>query len=596
MEDRIVYGIGVLLVLIYLWRQTRRDHSRKSGEPRKEPRIHTPRVRVSTYVDTNTMDASYARREQALASFKKSHQFPKDTDQALQMAHMAMEYYATNHGQDLALVRSEAFDLGLSEDPVERDKVLRKAIATYYKDRDDPFAKTVAVYLSLEHVILQLTNPLQGWKNFLGLQKLQTNWKAEEYFEALLGLQNAYVVTFPFSTMDIATKTKQDIGRTLELWHGRTAAHEHYETNKAYYEEATRAGQRYFAAVSVVDYLTRRYKFNPVGFRDELVMWCERGVSLIEPFLVEYNAQKAFDIYDPNRDRKIARMTLEKVQALPSYEVPRLSLYETLKGVLEGENDREGLARLHHLGARIRYEDGAEVAMAAPDVTESLSIDDITTMIEVKASGEKGKLAFLRKDGTPCSTEDAFADHMEADGWKVMRAEVSFWQAMFCLTFWDEIFTGMGTPQHGADIPIDLFRDETFYRAREQSIDQKFANLSSANLKVFINRQIGKTRGAWTRLLFDGDEDLLRYARSSIVQEFLEIFPAPLFAKIVYRIATNPNQNRAGLPDFIVWKEDTMKFVETKKVREQLREAQFEWLQWLSDENVPIEICRVKAA
>ena len=176
-----------------------------------------------------------------------------------------------------------------------------------------------------------------------------------------------------------------------------------------------------------------------------------------------------------------------------------------------------------------------------------------------------------------------------------MRAEVSFWQAMFCLTFWDEIFLGMGQPSRWHDIPHDLFRGNSFYFSRKSTIDNRYEQVKSINLSDFINRQIQKSEGAWTRLIFNGDQDMLAFVKTDIVQEFVRRVDSETFAKIVYRIAQNPNENRSGVSDFIIWNDDELRMVEVKKGQEQVRESQIRWLSWMADENIPAEIVRVRA-
>jgi hypothetical protein len=175
-----------------------------------------------------------------------------------------------------------------------------------------------------------------------------------------------------------------------------------------------------------------------------------------------------------------------------------------------------------------------------------------------------------------------------------MRAEVSFWQAMFCLTFWDEIFEGKGSPSQGYDIPHDLFRGEDFYLNRQQAIDNRYEQVKSNNLPDFINQQIKRSEGAWTGLIYNGDQDMLAYAKSDIVQEFVRKIDPEIYAKIVYRIAQNPNENRSGLSDFIIWNDYELRMFEVKKVREQVRKSQINWLSWMTDENILAEIVRIK--
>jgi len=120
--------------------------------------------------------------------------------------------------------------------------------------------------------------------------------------------------------------------------------------------------------------------------------------------------------------------------------------------------------------------------MGEEDFKPAFDQEAITRKIEIPKSSQKGKLAFLNSKGEPCSTEDAFRDDAEQKGWRVMRAEVSFWQAMFCLTFWDEIFEGMGSPSQGQDIPYDLFQGEKFYLNRQQAIDNRYEDIKTISL------------------------------------------------------------------------------------------------------------------
>ncbi len=249
---------------------------------------------------------------------------------------------------------------------------------------------------------------------------------------------------------------------------------------------------------------------------------------------------------------------------------------------------------LQGIGSRIGYIN--DEVVTPTKVKPIFDHKAITREIEVPKSGQKGKLAFLYSTGEPCSTEAAFKDDAEQKGWRVMRAEVSFWQAMFCLTFWDEIFEGMGIPSQVQDIPHDLFRGEYFYLNRQQSIDARYEQVKSINLSDCINRQIKISEGAWTRLIYNGDQDMLAYAKSDIVQEFLQRIDPEIYSKIVYRIAQNPNENRSGMSDFIIWNDDELRMVEVKKVREQIRKSQINWLSWMMDENIPAEIVRVKGS
>lgn len=223
------------------------------------------------------------------------------------------------------------------------------------------------------------------------------------------------------------------------------------------------------------------------------------------------------------------------------------------------------------------------------------NIQKITTTISTPLSGEKGKLYFICSSGQKCTTEDAVRDYYQHKGYKVMRGEVTFWQGMFALVFYDEIFAINRNPC--SDIPYDMF-SQNFYENRKESIDKKYNYLKSANLYEFINKQLKEHEKPYTRLLDDAPIDksanCIEFFKTPIVQEFLTKIKPETFAKIVYRIAQNPSENRTGTPDFVIWNNKEMIFVEVKREKETLRNGQIIWLKCLIKNNIPCSITRVK--
>ena len=222
-------------------------------------------------------------------------------------------------------------------------------------------------------------------------------------------------------------------------------------------------------------------------------------------------------------------------------------------------------------------------------------IKQITTTISAPLSREKGKLYFLCAPGQKCSTEEAVRDYYQNKGYKVMRGEVFFWQGMFALAFYDEIFAINKYPYN--DIPTDMF-SQNFYTNRKESIDKKYEYLKKANLSEFINKQLKAHEKTNTRLLTDASIDksanCIEFFKTPVVQEFLTKIKPEMFAKIVYRIAQNPSWNRAGTPDFVVWNNKEMIFVEVKREKEILRDRQITWLEFLIKNKIPSSVTRVK--
>ena len=224
-----------------------------------------------------------------------------------------------------------------------------------------------------------------------------------------------------------------------------------------------------------------------------------------------------------------------------------------------------------------------------------MEYDNITRIIEAKKTGEK-KLYFYNSSGEKVTTENFVKDYYEKSGYSVMRAEVNFWQAMSALCFFDEIFS-INTNSLN-DIPLDLFHNDLFYKARKQIIDEKYNLLKTVKLLDYVNEQIILNGNFKTRLfrynLPTYKADFIEYFKTTIVQDFLSFIDNNIFADIVYKIAQNPNDNRAGLPDFIIWNDEKFEFIEVKRINEQLREAQINWIKFLLNKNTPIYIVRVK--
>ena len=151
------------------------------------------------------------------------------------------------------------------------------------------------------------------------------------------------------------------------------------------------------------------------------------------------------------------------------------------------------------------------------------NIQKITTTISAPLSGEKGKLYFICSSGQKCSTEEAVKDYYQNKGYKVMRGEVTFWQGMFALAFYDEIFSINKYPY--SDIPSDMF-SPNFYPNRKEGIDKKYEYLKSANLYEYINKQLKAHEETNTRLLTDAAIDksanCIEFFKTPIVQEFLK--------------------------------------------------------------------------
>jgi|JI10StandDraft_1071094.scaffolds.fasta_scaffold02162_23 hypothetical protein len=549
--------------------------------------------KVSILVDNSEWEQRKKDKKNSLDVLKKNFVKPVSLTSALLSLDATIRSFVQNHGASYEDLSKKFHEIKLPDDLIKQEALIRKEINFYYKDRKNSLSKAYAIFLAFKHTKLLIENPDINWKNFSGLQRLQTNLKAEEYFESLIGIMFWYAEIFKDS--DISRGLSEDIDKIFELWNSRNIAFKAYEENCDNLPEAKSSSDKHFIILSIIEYLDRRYKFNPT-FKGELIEWCLKDTDLYEDFLKEFHAYH-YNSFNSNGDFITEKYTFDDVKTLKEYLVPRLLSFDILWEIYEGDENQEKLAWLSSINSRIEYRKFESQSVLSSQKSEPTSadvIDNISTIIEVKKSGDKGKRAFLNSKGELCSTEEAYKDCMENKGFHVMRAEVSFWQAMFCFSFWEEIFQGMDAPELGSDIPEDMFQGSHFYTNRKNGIDRKFEYIKNHDLKEFINKQKSKYRMHWTRLVYNGDQDMASYFDTKIVQIFLDRIDADIFSRIIYRISQNPNENRSGVSDFVVWNDEILKMVEVKTVREKIRDSQVSWIQWMDSEGIPIEIVRIK--
>ena len=232
-----------------------------------------------------------------------------------------------------------------------------------------------------------------------------------------------------------------------------------------------------------------------------------------------------------------------------------------------------------------------------PAFAENFSYETNAKTISAKVTSEKGKKYFYCRNNRKCSTEDVVNEYYEKKGYKVIKAGLPFWQTMFGYGYFEEIFSGNMNSIN--DLPLDFFKGRSFYESRKLIIDKKYKYLLSANLKTFINQQITEYSDYKCRILSNDAPDTT-YIKSSyfskpLFQSFLAHVDNKMFAKITYRIAQNPSNNRAGLPDFVVWNEKEMKLVEAKRENEKISPKQLAWLNFFIDNNIPFEVIYVSS-
>lgn len=472
--------------------------------------------------------------------------------------------------------------------PAKCEAAARKSHNQSYRLRASPAQLADALAFCVLHIQLLLKHREPTWKVATSIKRIVTNLDHANYRTASIGFLMKVGDALRQDRPDVATLCDDEVERLFFRWQADLEATAHFQSGVEQLERVSSASDKHFLLNDLVEYLDRRRRFDP-AVRTKLVELCEQDSVLYKAFLTEFHRYAG------------EGMSFAKAVKLQHYMCPRLPSFDALWELYEEEGNVQQLRRLQAIANEIKYgnfEIDSELETAAPGLRESSSTETFQSeIVEVLKSGQKGKLAFLDSSGTPCSTEEAAQAHFREQGFKTLRGEVQFWQAMFGLVFWEEIFDGTGAPNAYNDIPLDLFSGEKFYEARRAQIEKKAAAIARSNVAEFVAAQLHRHGDTWTRIVFEsvrGDFAYRRVLQSAEVCEFLSVIDAGIFTKIVRRIASNPNENRAGLPDYMVWRDKTVVFVEVKGIREAIRDSQVAWLAWMQSEGIPARVLRIK--
>ena len=216
-----------------------------------------------------------------------------------------------------------------------------------------------------------------------------------------------------------------------------------------------------------------------------------------------------------------------------------------------------------------------------------------TIIVTAPKTGELGKKYFYCSNGEKCSTEQVVREYYKNAGYQVMRAEYSFWKGIFVLSFLDELY-----PQTLTTKSDNKFLDIENKNVTSEELNQKLNLIKKSNIQNFINTQIAKhEQGSYIRWLDEWEIESYKnpteYFKSPIVQKFLAKVDNKTFCKILQHTLDNYERNPVGTPDYIVWNNKQMIFVEVKRKNETLKPEQIEWSEFLIKNKIPYKVLRV---
>ncbi len=206
-------------------------------------------------------------------------------------------------------------------------------------------------------------------------------------------------------------------------------------------------------------------------------------------------------------------------------------------------------------------------------------------------------------NGQQLLPEQAALEHYKDKGYKGLWTENYYWWALFALLFWDVIFAkvkGAVSIRKGgitreldpnydeefeavfnqhfklSDKPSDLFQPE-FASNRADLIRNRYKELQNKNILEELEKKYKEHKGEKCRLIEDWDNFKLEE-----LKEPLKYLNKEVFLRIILRLATDYNENRSGLPDLLVYKEDDFRFVEVKSEKDNISQAQIKWMAFIA--------------
>lgn len=186
--------------------------------------------------------------------------------------------------------------------------------------------------------------------------------------------------------------------------------------------------------------------------------------------------------------------------------------------------------------------------------------------------------------------EKGVKQHYQALGANAFRTENRLFNALFGLTFWQELF------HHHADSIATEFdrrpkvvKDNTIYRELEQVIEQRLLIFSKpqsaiAYLTKMATQSYGQPNG-----MFRWNPQIIQ-----IISMFLNASPAQAVVSHLRAMAQNYQGLNDGYPDLMIIENGQLRFEEVKAPGDAIRPNQFVTMNALQDAGFDVRICKVE--
>jgi DNA polymerase III subunit epsilon len=185
------------------------------------------------------------------------------------------------------------------------------------------------------------------------------------------------------------------------------------------------------------------------------------------------------------------------------------------------------------------------------------------------------------------SPERGAASYFRRSGWRAYSTENDFWQSVFGLLFWTELFaTGEALHSEFDQVPHCL-KDNTFSTKFKEAIDDKLSAIRCGKglLRILqtVSTAWGKPNGIFN--WYTVDIEALR--------EFFTCGNPNSIAEMIALMCKDYYQVRDGFPDLMLVKDESLQFVEIKAEGDLVRRNQLTRLRQLGEAGFKADIVRI---
>jgi len=218
---------------------------------------------------------------------------------------------------------------------------------------------------------------------------------------------------------------------------------------------------------------------------------------------------------------------------------------------------------------------------------------------------QRGKAKYLLDSSKQGTVEQLALEHYQTIGSVGVWSENDYWWQILAYLYWDVIYAkiyGVYNPGFGPfpnrlqDMPSDLFSSEFYIRRKD--LFSKKDRLYTKKSKLISRKSIIKSRLTNSYNYHKDDpcrliEETRQYNLGDL-ELAVRYLTKEQLVLILKRLYIDFNNNRSGLPDLFLIKDDVPSFVEVKREKERIAQNQLNWLEYLHNTvGVKVRICRV---